>query len=56
MTLTGITLGKTSGSQPGLQVSLGVREKLTGGTPNFLNHSKQAHFGRKFDLGGMQRG
>jgi len=40
----------SSGSQPG------VREKLTRGTPKFINHSKQVYLGRTFDLGGTQRG
>jgi hypothetical protein len=45
-----------SGSQPGVRVPLGVREKLIGGTPNFKNHSKQAYLCRIFDLGGTRRG
>ncbi len=32
-------------------VPLGVHEKLTGGTPNFKNHSKPVYLGRIFDLG-----
>ncbi len=40
-----------SGSQPGVRVPLGVREKLTGGTPNFKNDSKQVYLGRIIDLG-----
>ncbi len=46
----------SSGSQPGVRVPLGVREKLTGGTPNFEKHSKQVHLGTIFDFGGTQRG
>ncbi len=44
------------GSQPGVHVPLGVREKLTEGTPNFRNHSKQVYLGIIFYLGGMRRG
>ncbi len=40
-----------SGSQLGVRVPLGVREKLTGGTPNFKNNSKQVYLGRIIDLG-----
>jgi hypothetical protein len=36
------TLGNTA---------LGVREKLTGGTPNLKNDSKQVYLGRIIDLG-----
>jgi hypothetical protein len=39
----------SSGSQPG------VREELTGGTPNFKNHSTEVYLGRIFDLG-VRRG
>ncbi len=44
------------GSQPGVRVPLGVREKLAGGTPNFKNHSKQIFWGRIFDLGECEGG
>jgi hypothetical protein len=37
--------------QPGMCVPLGVHVKLTGGTQNVKNHSKEAHLGRNFDLG-----
>ena len=40
-----------SGSQPGVHIPLGVREKVTGGTQNLKNHSKEALLGRIFDLG-----
>ncbi len=40
-----------SGSQPGVRVPLGVHEKLTGGTPNLKNNSKQVYLGRIIDLG-----
>ncbi len=45
-----------SGSQTGVRVPLGVRERLTGGTPNFKNYSKQGYLDRIFDLGGLRRG
>jgi len=41
----------SSSSQPGVRIPLGVREKLTGGTPNFKNNSKQVYLGRIIDLG-----
>jgi hypothetical protein len=49
-------LGEIGLDQPGVQVPLGVREKLTGGTPNFENNSKQVLIGRIFYLGGTKRG
>ena len=45
----------TSGSQPGVPVPLGVREKLIGGTQNSKNHSKESNMGRIFDLGVRKR-
>ncbi len=44
------------GSQLGVRVPLGVREKLTGGTQNFKNQSKQVHLGRIFELGVREGG
>ncbi len=38
-----------------MSLSLGVCEKLTGGTPNFKNHSSQVYLGRIFDLGVHKR-
>ncbi len=40
-----------SGSQPGVHVPLGVREKLTGGMQSFGNYSKKAHLGAIFIWG-----
>jgi hypothetical protein len=41
----------SSGSQPGVRVPLGVRDKVTGGTRNKKKRSKEALLGRIFDLG-----
>ncbi len=40
-----------SGSQPGVRIPLGVREKVTGGTWNLKKCWKEGPLGRIFDLG-----
>jgi hypothetical protein len=44
-----------SGSQPGVSLPLGEHEKLTGGTPNFKNHTKLVFF-VEFLIWGVHRG
>ncbi len=46
-----VLIAYSSGSQPGVRVPLGVRERVSGGTRNSKKHSKEALLGRIFDLG-----